>query len=918
MNVLYVDFETYYAADYSLSKMQTDAYVKDNRFEVIGVSVAVNDGSPVWYSADSMLEYAGYLKANYDWENSAVCCHNTLFDGFILAHHFGIKPMLWMDTLAMSRMVWPYLPSHSLANIARHCKLADKGSEVTNAMGLTKAQMSPAFLLSYAHYCIHDTELCRDIALRTQPLVPGVELLQIDMIIRMFTQPQFHGDVSLLKQQYATEVERKRELLEKAELQKDTIMSNEKFAEHLRNLGVTPPTKVSAKTGKVAYAFAKTDKEFQALLDYDNDEVVAAVSARLGVKTTIAETRVLRMVEMAERGPLPVYLNFWGAKTTGRLSGGNQMNWQNMPARGVSAGIRKGIIAPEGYKILVGDSSNIELRVAMAAAGQDDVVHKLASGIDLYCDFASKLFGRVVTKADKKERMLGKIAMLSLQYGAGWVKFKEMVRIQSGDVLPDDTAKRIVDLYRAVHGNVMDLHRYCGDVILPDIAQGCGLLPVDRHAWAITSNEGYGVAAQQGVKYHNLRQELMMRDGRQEMTWVYTMGREKVKIYGGKCVDGDALVLTEAGWRPLRLVGDLRVHDGVDFVRHGGIAYKGFKPCVTLDGVLMTPDHKVLTEEGWQDASQSTRLYRPDLRGTVGDTTQPHGRKENTLAFSVYLRETRSKGRHRRDQGSEARRDAELRVHDQGPYIQGAYATRHEQTPSVCSVEVHAGPVSAAYASGVEKLRGAWHHCVHALAGVVREFLGGHGADVPSWAYAGPAGQRQGVWSGELRVADVLRTGEQQKRERHAGYTVGAYDALAGGREGGDQAYDAVVPTGEGVAAGSGVLPGMDVYDIVNCGPRNRFVVLGENGPFVAHNCVENLCQYLAGRIVMWQTARFNKRYPVALSVHDEVVCVVRDDQVAEAQAYLEECLSLAPPWCRGNIPLACETDFGQSYGDAK
>ena len=108
------------------------------------------------------------------------------------------------------------------------------------------------------------------------------------------------------------------------------------------------------------------------------------------------------------------------------------------------------------------------------------------------------------------------------------------------------------------------------------------------------------------------------------------------------------------------------------------------------------------------------------------------------------------------------------------------------------------------------------------------------------------------------------------------------------------------------------------VYDILNCGPRNRFVVLGENGPFIAHNCVENLGQYLAGRIVMWQTARFNQRYPVALSVHDEVVAVVKNQDLDEARAYLEECLSLAPPWCRGVIPLACETGVGQSYGMAK
>jgi len=615
MKQLFVDMETYYDKDYSLSKMQTDAYIKDPRFQVIGVSVAVDDNEPVWYSAPTTLEVAGWLHGKFDWENSAVCAHNVLFDGYILSYVFGIKPKLWMDTLSMGRMMRPYLKSHSLANLAKEYKLPPKGNEVLNAIGLRREQMCEEFLDAYGAYCKLDTKLCRMLARAMTPHVPAVELKQIDMIVRMFTEPQFEGDVGMLEKQYATEVQRKIDLLADATLDKSTIMSGEKFAEHLRSLGVEPPRKVSPKTGKETYAFAKTDKAFMALAEI-SPEVEAAANARVGVKTTIAETRVLRLKEMAERGRLPVYLNFWGAKTTGRLSGGNQMNWQNMPARGPSAGIRNAIMAPEGHTILVGDSSNIELRVVMAAARQDDVVAKLAAGVDLYCDFASKLFGRVITKADKKERMLGKIAMLSLQYGAGWVKFKEMVRIQSGEILSDDTAKRIVDLYRDVHGMVMALHNYCNDTILSDIAQGCNLLPVDRHGWAITANGGFGVAAQPGVVYHNLRKEKVVRDGRDELAWVYTMGAETVKIYGGKCV--------------------------------------------------------------------------------------------------------------------------------------------------------------------------------------------------------------------------------------------------------------------------------------------------------------ENLGQYLAGRIVMWQTTRFNQRFPVALSVHDEVVAVVKNQDLDEARAYLEECLSLAPPWCRGTVPLACETGVGKSYGEAK
>lgn len=99
----------------------------------------------------------------------------------------------------------------------------------------------------------------------------------------------------------------------------------------------------------------------------------------------------------------------------------------------------------------------------------------------------------------------------------------------------------------------------------------------------------------------------------------------------------------------------------------------------------------------------------------------------------------------------------------------------------------------------------------------------------------------------------------------------------------------------------------------MDCGPRNRFVVLGENGPFIVHNC-----QHVARQIVMWQTARINELYPVALSVHDEVVCVVPDAKVKDCEAYMIESLSMAPKWCRGDIPLACEVGVGASYGDAK
>ena len=532
MDILTVDFETFYDKDYSLSKMQTDAYINDDRFEVIGVAVIKNDEDAVWFSGTE-LEVAGWLY-NYDWANSAVRCHNTLFDGYILTQRFGIKPKLWMDTLGQGRMLLPYLQYHSLANLAKQYNLPDKGTAVVKAMGKRREDFNPTELAEYADYCKHDTWLCKELGKRFDPYTPALELKLIDMTIRMFTEPMLVGDQAKMQELYDLEIARKEELLKAAHVDRSIIMSNDKFAAKLIELGVTPPRKTSKTTGKETYAFAKSDKEFTDLLESDDADVQALVAARLGVKTTIAETRALKFLETAKRGSLPVYLNFWGAKTTGRYSGGNSINWQNIPARGPSAGLRDALLAPPNHTVLVGDSSNIELRTVMALAGQDDVLLKLQNGVDLYCDFASKLFGRTITKADKGERFLGKTAMLGLQYGAGAKRFQEMVRLAKRtdptvELIDLDRAYAIVDLYRSVHYKVVELWKRCDKVILPDIANGCSMLNVDVNGWFITQWDGFGRPGEPGVMYNELKY-----DGNE---WTYLMGKQRVGIHGAKVVE---------------------------------------------------------------------------------------------------------------------------------------------------------------------------------------------------------------------------------------------------------------------------------------------------------------------------------------------------------------------------------------------
>ena len=77
MDIVTIDFETYYDKEYSLSKMTTEAYIRDNRFEVIGVAIKVNDNTTRWYEGDKVSAVLSSLNLS----DSVVLGHNTIFDG---------------------------------------------------------------------------------------------------------------------------------------------------------------------------------------------------------------------------------------------------------------------------------------------------------------------------------------------------------------------------------------------------------------------------------------------------------------------------------------------------------------------------------------------------------------------------------------------------------------------------------------------------------------------------------------------------------------------------------------------------------------------------------------------------------------------------------------------------------------------
>lgn len=505
MDIVTIDFETYYDKDFSLSKMTTEAYVRDPRFEVIGVGVKVNDYPTDWYSGDN----PGKFLKSLDYSKRAILCHHTAFDGAILSWHFGIRPKLWLDTLSMARPLHNVTVGGSLAALATYYGIGKKGDEVIAALGKRKADFTEADLAQYGQYCINDVNMTKQLFDKLKVGFPSSELLVIDQTLRMYTEPVIELDVPLLEKHLEEVRTRKRELINdlglsgvSEEALTKMLMSNDIFAKYLKNLGIEPPRKVSPTTGKEAWAFAKTDKGMTDLLEHPDERVQNVVAARLGVKSTIEETRTESLISVAGRGRLPIMLNYYGAHT-GRFSGGDKLNLQNLPSRGNTT-IRKALKAPEGHMVIACDSSQIEARMVAYIAGQDDLVQAFREKRDVYSEFATEVYGRKITKADKIERFVGKTCILGLGYGMGAEKLRRTLEIGQGGInvkLDLNEAERIVRIYRAKNFKIVQFWQRCANMLTTMSQGGSGSL----HDVVTFDNTGIALPNKLKIQYPALR-----------------------------------------------------------------------------------------------------------------------------------------------------------------------------------------------------------------------------------------------------------------------------------------------------------------------------------------------------------------------------------------------------------------------------
>jgi len=587
MRTVVLDFETYYDKEFSLKKMTPVEYILDPRYETILCAI-----SEPWASVAQPTQiidgedFTSWV-TNAGLEDACVVSHNALFDMCILSWRYGIRPRLMVDTLGVSRALLAHkLKYMSLAKVADHLGIGIKGSEVANVIGMSRDEIKRSGRwASYGQYSANDAELCAGIydKLVRSGLFPVREIAVMDMVLRCATEPKFVLDQNAIAEHLADVQRSKLELLASAMLcgaqnGKSDLMSNEKFAEILRSLGVEPPKKLSRTTGLWTYAFAKTDKEFITLEEHPDPAVQVLVAARTGHKSTLEESRSQRLLNIANltwpgnsQGLMPVPLRYGGAHT-GRLSGDWKLNMQNLPRGGA---LRRALIAPAGHTVVTVDASQIEARIVAWVCGQDDLVKDFADGIDVYAKFASEIFGYLVgKKTHPNERFMGKTAILGLGYQVGATKFQNTIEVQSQLQLGQkiamtmDDAFNVVDFYRKKYHKISSKWKNLQNVGMATLTGGRA-----KYTLGPCEFEHHAIRLPNGLKlhYHNLffRDELT-EFGRGQ--WTFEYAEERKSLYGGKilenCVQALARIHTMDAALRIRkqLPLAMQVHDELVYV----------------------------------------------------------------------------------------------------------------------------------------------------------------------------------------------------------------------------------------------------------------------------------------------------------------------------------------------------------------
>lgn len=642
MRFMSIDIETY--SDIDINKAGVYRYVDTDEFKILLFAYSV-DGGPVHLidltRGDSIPKEI--VKALND-KNVTKWAYNANFERVALSRFLGMPTGQYLDPEGWKcSMVWAAtlgLPM-GLAKVGEVLAL-DK-QKMSEGRGLiykfckpdkkTGQRVMPEEFTedweTFRRYNIRDVETEMGIQKMISPFPCSDELWQEYWTDQRINDRGVEVDLTLAKNAVAMDAEISEKLMEKMRALTgiDNPRSTSQLDMWLREHGCDM---VSLGKKDVAQVIEETD-----------DPLIRKV---LSLRLLIAKSSVKKYTKMLDAtcsdGRARGMFQFYGAMRTGRFAG-RLLQLQNLPQNHIeniglvrelarrgdldalsvmfdsvpdilSQLIRTAFVVREGSRFIVADFSAIEARVIAWLAGEEWRMKAFAEGKDIYCASASAMFGVPVVKhgINGELRQKGKVAELACGYGGSVGALKAFGADKMG--LTEAEMQSIVDNWRASSPRIVQLWWNVDRAIKQTLEDG-------------TTHRTHGLmfSIQKGILFIRLPSGRSLAyvkprliDGKITYEGVSSnKGWARLESYGPKfvenCITEGTQVLTDRGWIEIQNVTTKdALWDGEQWVSHEGLINKGIQEVIEIDGVLMTPDHKVLTQEGWKNASSCSGLKK--------------------------------------------------------------------------------------------------------------------------------------------------------------------------------------------------------------------------------------------------------------------------------------------------------------------
>lgn len=642
MKFMSIDIETY--SDIDINKAGVYRYVDTDAFKILLFAYSV-DGGPVQLidltRGDSIPKEI--VKALSD-KSVTKWAYNANFERVALSRFLGMPTGQYLDPEGWKcSMVWAAtlgLPM-GLAKVGEVLAL-DK-QKMSEGRGLiykfckpdkktgqrVMPEAFPEDWETFRRYNIRDVETEMGIQKMISPFPCSDELWQEYWTDQRINDRGVEVDLTLARNAVAMDAEISEKLMEKMRALTgiDNPRSTSQLDLWLREHGCDM---VSLGKKDVAQVIEETD-----------DPLIRKV---LSLRLLIAKSSVKKYTKMLDAtcsdGRARGMFQFYGAMRTGRFAG-RLLQLQNLPQNHIenielvrelarrgdldalsvmfdsvpdilSQLIRTAFVAREGSRFIVADFSAIEARVIAWLAGEEWRMKAFAEGKDIYCASASAMFGVPVVKhgINGELRQKGKVAELACGYGGSVGALKAFGADKMG--LTETEMQSIVDNWRASSPRIVQLWWDVDRAIRQTLEDG-------------TTHRTHGLmfSLQKGILFIRLPSGRSLAyvkprliDGKITYEGVSSnKGWARLESYGPKfvenCLSEGTQVLTDRGWIEIQNVTTKdALWDGEQWVSHEGLINKGIQEVISIDGVLMTPDHKVLTKEGWKTASSCSGLEK--------------------------------------------------------------------------------------------------------------------------------------------------------------------------------------------------------------------------------------------------------------------------------------------------------------------